>query len=51
MITLKPLDEGRTCKYCGVTFGDKIELYKSLRHSYFICQECFNDRQEQKLVI
>jgi hypothetical protein len=51
MQTLKKIDEGRICKYCGITFGDKIEMYQSSRHGYFICQECFKDRQEQRLVI
>tara|TARA_R110002126_G_scaffold101936_2_gene234014 strand:- start:463 stop:618 length:156 start_codon:yes stop_codon:yes gene_type:complete len=51
MQTLKKIDEGRTCKYCGVTFADKIEMYQSQRHGYFICVECFKDRQEQRLTI
>jgi len=51
MITLKPLADGRTCKYCGMTFGVTIEMYQSQRHGYFICVECFKDRQEQRLVI
>ena len=28
-----------------------VIMYQSQRHGYFICQECFKDRQEQKLVI
>ena len=51
MQTLKKIESGRICKYCGVTFGDKIEMYQSQRHGYFICVECFKDRQEQRLVI
>ena len=44
-------DNNRICKYCGVTFADIIEMYQSQRHGYYICQECFKDRQEQRLVI
>ena len=51
MKTLKKIESGRICKYCGITFGDKIEMYQSQRHGYYICQECFKDRQEQRLVI
>ena len=51
MQTLKKINEERICKYCGVTFTDIIEMYQSQRHGYYICQECFKDRQEQRLVI
>jgi len=49
METLKKIE--RTCKYCKITFGYKIEMYQSQRHGYFICQECFKYRQEKKLTI
>ncbi len=45
-----PLKE-RICKYCLISFADEIELFQSMRHGYFICQECFHDRRNKKLTI
>jgi len=41
---------GRTCKHCGFTFADEIEMFQSLRHGYFTCQKCFNELREQKIL-
>ena len=41
----------RVCKYCKVTFGEKIEMYQSQRHGYYICVECFEHRREKRLTI
>ena len=31
--------------------GDKVEMFTSLRHGHFICQECFAYRQEHRLAV
>ena len=41
---------GRTCKHCGFTFADEIEMFQSLRHGYFTCQPCFNELREKKIL-
>ena len=48
---LKKITADRICKYCLISFGEKIEMYQSQRHLYFICQPCFYDRQEKRLTI
>jgi superfamily II helicase len=50
MKTLEKKEE-RICKYCLISFVEKVEMYRSMAHGYFICQECFKDRQEKKLTI
>ena len=51
MKTLKKLQPGTICKYCEITFGPNIKMWQSFNHGYYICQECFKDRQEKKLTI
>jgi len=41
----------RICKYCLESFGDKVEMFTSLRNGHVICQPCFNYRQEHKLAV
>ena len=41
----------RICKYCLESFGDKVEMFTSLRHGHVICKECFAYRQEHKLAV
>ena len=48
---LKKISTDRICKYCKITFIDKIQMYQSQRYGYFICQPCFKDRQDKKLAI
>ena len=50
--TMKELKKKeRICKYCLESFGDKVEMFTSLRHGHVICQPCFNYRQEHKLAV
>jgi len=43
-------EKERMCKHCKFSFGGKVEMFYSTRFGHWICQKCFHEFREKKLI-